>query len=386
MEGAILKAKSYNLGYQGLMFPWESAFTGEEVCPVTAPTGQLEQHITGDISFAVWQYWLLTGDLEWLTNVGWPILNGAATFWTSRVTPVPVLGHTSDVYHIDGVIPPDEYAVNVSDSVYTNVVATMSLEFATRAAALVGQSADPLWSQVASQLYIPYNATGDFHPEYEGYKLGTTIKQADVVLLGFPLGMNMSLSTRTNDLKIYEAVTDYNGPAMTWAMNAVAYLEIGDPVTAAARFKRGYANAQPPFNVWTETPTGGAINFITGAGGFLQSVIYGYPGLRLKQDAMVFTHPQLPDGVTQLALTGVCLLRACVYACLLRFSLLSLCVLRLCLRISYVIKPRSLTSLITVRLPHSHYVRTMPQVDWWYRQPMVRVPRCPLRANRPHLR
>lgn len=41
--GAQQKAKSYNPPYNGTMFPWESAFSGDEVCPTSAPTGQLEQ-------------------------------------------------------------------------------------------------------------------------------------------------------------------------------------------------------------------------------------------------------------------------------------------------------------------------------------------------------
>ncbi len=32
------------------MYPWESAFTGQEVCPITAETGQLEQHISLSLS------------------------------------------------------------------------------------------------------------------------------------------------------------------------------------------------------------------------------------------------------------------------------------------------------------------------------------------------
>ncbi len=35
------------------------------------------------------------------------------------------------MYEINGVIPPDEYAVNVNNSVYTNVVAQYSFVFAT---------------------------------------------------------------------------------------------------------------------------------------------------------------------------------------------------------------------------------------------------------------
>lgn len=33
------------------------------------------------------------------------------------------------------------------------------------------------------------------------------VKQADVVLMGFPLMINMDESTRRNDLRIYEAVS-----------------------------------------------------------------------------------------------------------------------------------------------------------------------------------
>ena len=58
------------------MFPWESAFTGEEVCPTSAPTGQLEQHISGDIAFALWQYWSVTQNVTWLETYGWPLFQG----------------------------------------------------------------------------------------------------------------------------------------------------------------------------------------------------------------------------------------------------------------------------------------------------------------------
>jgi hypothetical protein len=49
-------------------------------------------------------------------------------------------------------------------------------------------------------------------------------------------------------------------------MHAIGYLDLGYAQTAAAYFNESYANIQPPFNVWTETPQGGTTNFITGAG------------------------------------------------------------------------------------------------------------------------
>ena len=39
--------------------------------------------------------------------------------------------------------------------------------------------------------------------------------------------------------------------------------------------------------MWTETPTGGTVNFITGAGGFLQTVLNGALGLGLTASALV---------------------------------------------------------------------------------------------------
>lgn len=52
------------------------------------------------------------------------------------------------------------------------------------------------------------------------------------------------------------AVTDPNGPAMTWSMTAIGYLELQEYSTANSYFIQGFANAQEPFQVWTETPTG----------------------------------------------------------------------------------------------------------------------------------
>jgi hypothetical protein len=61
-----------------LRFPWESAFSGVETCPTFAATGLREDHISGDIAFAIWQYYKMTGDVEWLTTIGYPMLVGIA--------------------------------------------------------------------------------------------------------------------------------------------------------------------------------------------------------------------------------------------------------------------------------------------------------------------
>ena len=45
---------------------------------------------------------------------------------------------------------------------------------------------------------------------------GHPVKQADTVMLGYPLGLPMTPEIRRNDLEAYEPVTDPHGPAMTW--------------------------------------------------------------------------------------------------------------------------------------------------------------------------
>ena len=74
---------------------------------------------------------------------------------------------------------------------------------------------------------LEYDAELNYHPQYRGYKPGTIIKQADTVLAGYPLMLDMDETTRENDLLMYESVTDPGGPAMTWGMFSIGYLELG---------------------------------------------------------------------------------------------------------------------------------------------------------------
>ena len=142
------------------------------------------------------------------------------------------------------------------------------------------------------------------HPEYKGYD-GREVKQADTILLAYPLGVNMSAATRAADLRFYATRTDPDGPAMTWSMFSLGWLDAHDQAEAASNFVRGGANQQPPFKVWTETPRGGTVNFITGAGGFLQSLINGYVGVRIEKEQLKLVPAPQPPNVTQLRLRGV---------------------------------------------------------------------------------
>lgn len=278
------------------MFPWESAFTGSPVCPEEIYSN-FEIHITGDIGFAVEQYWMVIQDHEWLHEVGIPLMKGIAEFWASRVT----YDSVNDDYVINHVMCPDEYHSNVNNSAFTNAVAKRNLEFALK----VVSSAPARWKDIAQRLRIPFDTSLRYHPEYDGYRLNETVKQADVILLGYPLMVHMTKDIRENDLNIYERRTDPNGPAMTKAMFAIGWMELGSNRNASRSFRESYQNVREPFKIWTEYPSGdGAVNFITGMGGFLQAVIFGFGGLRIHSDAILL-NPRLPENVETMRFRGL---------------------------------------------------------------------------------
>ncbi|XP_041463396.1 protein-glucosylgalactosylhydroxylysine glucosidase-like [Lytechinus variegatus] len=296
-------AKEYAVqtGEKGARFPWEMAYTGFDVCPAPKPA-EYEIHLNGDISFAVQQYLYATNDTNFLTNdKGYELVQELANYWAGRVT----YDDYKEAYTILDVMPPDEDHAPVDNSVYTNAVAQIALRLPYYAASLLDQKLPDTWSKIADNMHIMYDQENDYHPEFEGYERGTIVKQADVILLGYPIMYEMDQSTRVNDLRYYETYTEHTGPAMTWGMFAVGWLELGDKQRAEDLFSESFLNIREPFKIWTETAQGtGAVNFITGMGGFLQAVLMGYGGLRLRQDGITMKIT-LPQDCLKLSFTGI---------------------------------------------------------------------------------
>lgn len=285
---------------KGAKFPWQSALTGKETTPDWSPDGKQEIHINSDVALAQWQYYEASGDKTWLRDKAWPVLQGIADYWATRAVPDPAGG-----YAIKDVKGPDEYHDNVDNSVTTNAGAQASLRIAIRAAGILGRAADPAWRKVADGLKIPVDTTANIHPEFDGYS-GQTVKQADVTLLQYPLAVPMSPSLAQNDLDYYKQRTDLNGPSMTDAIATIAGAALGSPGCDVYTSLRNSADPYlaAPFNQWYETRTGGAFDFTTGQGGYLQEFLYGFTGLRWGTDA-VTVDPFLPPQLPGVDLTGV---------------------------------------------------------------------------------
>lgn len=138
LEGARRKARDY--GFQGAMFPWEAAVTGEEETPLYAAlniytgkankvwSGIKEYHVTADIIYAVDQYYKVTKDQDFMEKCGYEMTFEAARFWVSCAEWDEAGGR----YVIRDVIGPDEYTEHVDNNAYTNYMAGYCVETALR--------------------------------------------------------------------------------------------------------------------------------------------------------------------------------------------------------------------------------------------------------------
>ncbi|HYK52550.1 MAG TPA: hypothetical protein VEV38_03385, partial [Candidatus Eremiobacteraceae bacterium] len=296
LSGAERNAAAH--GYRGAMFPWESGASGEEDTPVWALTGPFEQHITADVGIAAWNYYCVTHDKYWLQSEGYPLLKETADFWTSRVT-----RNGPGRYDIVNVVAADEFAQNVDDNAFTNAAAREDLEDASAAARVLGTAPDPDWANVAKNIPILKFPDGTVR-EYAGYN-GQQTKQADVELLGYPLHAISDSSTIRRDLDYYGARIA-NGPAMTQSIYAILQERLGMPETAFATFEKGYRSHEvAPFDTISEVAGDTNVYFATGAGGFLQTMLYGFGGLEITPQGIVQRPTRLPAEWRSLTLTGI---------------------------------------------------------------------------------
>jgi trehalose/maltose hydrolase-like predicted phosphorylase len=301
-------------GYQGAFYPWtagDDGYTGSDCYGTTTDSNDKiisdpnfscsqELHLQADIAIAQWEYYEATGDTNWLRTHGWPVLQALAQFWVSKAVPDPHGG-----YDINTVQPPDEYHTGVNNSAYTNAAAATALRDALKAAQVVGATAPSSWTTVANGVSqtIPFDSSLNIYDEYDGYN-GAQVKQADVVMLTYPIGFPMASGVGLSDLNYYAPRTDLQGPAMTDAIHSIDASALNAPGCSAYTYMlRSYEPfLRAPYDQFAETRSGPntGFNFLTGVGGFLQVFEYGYSGLRFMSNAIALDpslSPQL-QGVT----------------------------------------------------------------------------------------
>ena len=299
-------------GYAGAEYPWMSGATGREEAPEPYCT---ERHITADVAYGAWLYYLWTGDDTYLADEGWPILKACADYWVTRVS-------TGEVgkYHIANVMGADEYHFNVDDNAWTNGVVAYTLRAAVAAAPIVGAPVDPAWAEVADGLVLLFDETQQRYIEYAGATDALISKQADTQMLVYPLDVPMTKEAAGNTLDYYLKHTDADGPAMTASIDSIIASHLGRAPQSLALFRESYRPfIRSGLFAFTESVTNKKVYLCTGMGGCLQTVIYGFAGLNVEWgdhigngtliarsgNAALFADPHLPPGWTSITLKGV---------------------------------------------------------------------------------
>lgn len=302
-DQARLNARSYN-NSTGAVYPWTSARFGN--CTATGPCFDYEYHINVDVSYAQWQYFLTTFDTNWLRQYGYPIIKDTADYMASYVTRN---ASTNNLYQTFNLTDPDEFANHVNNGAFTNAGIIELMGYATEASGVLGVEANPKWQQVAGAMYIPENSTLDLTLEYDHMNGTAAIKQADVVMLTYPLQYNQSDERARRNLEYYAYRQDPNGPAMTYAIYTIDEAQLATEGCATYTY---LLNANQPYlrRPWYQfseqtlndpTRNGGtnpAFPFLTGAGGYLQTYTHGFTGYRPQLEGL-YLDPVLPPQLAQ---------------------------------------------------------------------------------------
>jgi HAD superfamily hydrolase (TIGR01509 family) len=334
------RAKAAELGFKGALYAWESADTGLETTPqhvldpngvrVEILCGRLEQHISADIAYAVWNYWRATDDDPFLLEAGAEIILETARFWASRAT-LEADGRR----HIRHVIGPDEYHEDVDDNAFTNVMARWNIargleviellqaRWPEQAAALRAKlrlTGDELadWRDAAAHIITGYDPETGIFEQFAGFNAldafdlsahaGRTspidviigrertqasqiVKQADVVALIALLPQEFPGAAAEANFRHYEPRCGH-GSSLSPAMHALVAARLGD-AQLALRYLHDIAEFDP------DPVTAGGVR-IAGLGGIWMAVVMGFGGLDLTGD-LLSVNPKLPQTWRSLA-------------------------------------------------------------------------------------
>lgn len=349
LEGAHKKAREN--GYEGAMYPWEAAWPSDgEVTPVWGAvdivtgkqtkiwSGFIEQHITSDIAFAVWQYYKITNDQEFMDQYGYEMIFDTAKFWTSRFE----WNEEKQEFHINDVVGPDEYKEHVNNNAFTNYMAHFTVNLAIDYyRQLKGQGSSILteletkldleqsysqWETKISKLYLPQSREADgIIPQDDTYLSKKTIdlekyksqskvgslfndynleqvneiqvsKQADIMILFLMLENKFSPEIKKANFNYYEPKTLHDS-SLSLSTHAILANDLGNEEMAYSLYRRA-----------TEIDLGPAMNssdhgvHAASIGGIWQAVVQGFGGVRMI-DGKLRINPRLPKHWEELSFT-----------------------------------------------------------------------------------
>jgi protein-glucosylgalactosylhydroxylysine glucosidase len=271
-------------GRQGLQFPWETGpLHGEESAPGEGRASWHEDHVSADVALAFARYAHATGDDRFLRDEAAPVLYGVADWIASRVT------RTRSGFAITKSMGIAEKSTTSDNEAFTIMSAKLVLREAIACAERLGHSVLPAWDEVLAGLEPPRSSAGGitshdgFHPNEE--KGATPGPLAGL----FPLWYDVEPDVARKTLDYYlDLAPQYIGSPMLSALYGVWAAWNGDRTLSAKLLDQGYAamigdrylqTLEYSPTKFPDKPKAGP--FFANLGGFLSSLYFGFPGIRL---------------------------------------------------------------------------------------------------------
>ena len=320
----MAKERAAVLGLRGASFPWRT-IRGQE-CSGYWPAGTAAFHINADIADAVMRHYTVTGDDQFLEEVGLELLVETARLWMS-------LGHHDrhGRWHLPGVTGPDEYSAVADDNVFTNLMAARNLRSAAEMAVKhpakarelgVDSEEEACWRDAAAAVHVPYDEDLGVHPQSEGFTgyaewdfeaykdkyplllhaayfelyRKQVIKQADLMLATFWCGDAFTPEEKARNFDYYERLT-VRDSSLSACVQAVMAAEVGHLDLA---YDYAYEAALIDMRNLHHN-TGDGLHMASLAGAWT-ALVSGFGGLRQVAGGLCFD-PALPEGLPRLVFT-----------------------------------------------------------------------------------
>jgi nigerose phosphorylase len=160
LGGARRKAAEY--GYRGAYYAWESQETGDDVCthfnvtdvftgrPMRTYFRDKQIHISADVVYGIWQYYLITGDDSVLFEGGAEVILECARFFYSYA----YFKKDKNRFEVLDVTGPDEYHERVNNNAFTNSAVKYSLDTAVRVLELLHRKDDRYYNALVDRIGI----------------------------------------------------------------------------------------------------------------------------------------------------------------------------------------------------------------------------------------
>ena len=326
LDKAIENAEK-NLGFKNgaALYPMVT-MNGEE-CHNEWEITHEEIHRNGAIAFAIFNYHRFTGDYSYIPEKGLEVLIGIARFWHQRAN----FSKDKNQFGILGVTGPNEYENNVNNNFYTNYIAKWCIDYAyeqiqkvsleypsdhKRIIEKVKLSEAELqdWRKVSGNMYFPKSEELGIYLQQDGFLdkdlvpvkdldksqrpinqkwswdrilRSPYIKQADVLQGFYFFEDHFSTEELKRNFEFYEAFTVHES-SLSPCVHSIQAAKLDKMEMAYAFYLRTSRLDLDDYNKEVEEGC-----HITSMAGTWMSIVEGFGGMRVKDDALHFS-PKIP--------------------------------------------------------------------------------------------